>query len=171
MDQEPSLEERLSENNSPTAANPGLVGKIAYHSKYFVADGISNALFSSIMVITERVSGMEWDKIGTSRSIGAVTAFLTGYAYNSLLRKQLAKSAGVNTQSSWLKKKFIDITVGMATMAPYYAPILYYAGASSKEMAIALVTGSLLGAVAGGVYGSVADKWRVYCGLQPVLNK
>lgn len=173
MSQEPDLEERLAENCSqPKTINSSLAGKIASHVKYFVVDGTSNALFYiPIMTATESFSGMEAEEIATSRSIGALTAFLTGYAYNSLLRKRLAKTVGVNTQSSWLKRKVVDTSVGMATLAPFYAPMLYFVGASSKEMAIALFTGSLLGAATGGMYGSVADKWRTFWGLEPVLNK
>jgi len=168
MGEEPNLEERLSDSASKQTASLSLLE----HLKYFMVDGTSSAIFyAPIMTATEYYSGMEAEEIATSRTIGAVTTFLTGYAYNSLLRKRLAKTVGVNTQSSWLKRKVVDISVGMAAMMPFYAPMLYFAGASSKEMAIALFTGSLLGTVAGGMYGSVADKCRIYCGLEPVLNK
>ena len=172
MSGEPDLEARLAESNPQTATSPtSLSGKIAHHSKYFVVDGMSSALVSPIMAITEVVSGMEWNEIGKSRGLGAMAAFFTGYAYNSLLRGRLARGVGVDTESSWLRRKSIDTTIGAVTMVPYYAPMLYFAGASSKEMAIALFLGSLVGAAVGGVYGSIADRWRVYCGLKPVLNK
>ena len=173
MDKEPDLEERLL-STDPVAASTerSLLDKIKYHAAYFLVDGTSNALFSApIMAVTEYCSGLEKDEIVTSRSIGAVTAFLAGYAYNALLRKQGAKTVGVNINSSWLKRKVVDTTLGMVTMAPYYAPTLYLAGASSKEMAIALFIGSLVGAATGGMYGLVADKWRIAWGLEPVLNK
>lgn len=173
MSKGPDLEELLSQNNSEKQEpNSSLKDKVLDHVRYFVADGVSNVLYyAPIMTVTERLSGMDWEKIGTSRSIGALTAFLTGYAYNSFLRKRLAKTVGANTQSSWVKRKFVDITVGMATTAPFYAPMLYVAGASSKEMALALFFGSMAGAAAGGLYGHVADKWRAFWELDPVLNK
>ncbi|MDO8510650.1 MAG: L-alanine exporter AlaE [Nanoarchaeota archaeon] len=168
MSEEPNLEERLSESTRQQTASLSLLD----HLKYFVVDGTSSALFyAPIMTTTEYCSGMDAKEIATSRTIGAVTTFLTGYAYNSLLRKSGARIVGVNKESSWLKRKVVDISVGAATMMPFYAPMLYLAGASSKEMAIALFTGSLLGAAAGGMYGSVADKWRIFWGLEPVLNK
>ncbi|MEK6809236.1 MAG: L-alanine exporter AlaE [Nanoarchaeota archaeon] len=173
MTKEPNLEDRLLESNpAAVSTERGLSDKIKYHAAYFLVDGTSNALFSApIMTMTEYCSGMERDEIITSRSIGAVTAFLAGYAYNSLLRKRGAKTVGVTINSSWLKRKVVDTTLGVVTMAPYYAPTLYLAGASSKEMAIALFTGSLVGAATGGLYGLVADKWRIFWGLEPVLNK
>ncbi len=164
MCQEPNLEERISEAKKTPLT-------LTDHLKYFVVDGTSNALFyAPIMTATERFSGMEWEEVTTSRGIGAATAFLTGYAY-SLFRQWSAKTAGATTESSQLKKKIVDTAVGMAAMIPFYAPMLYIAGASAKEMMMALLSGSAMGAATGGAYGHVADKWRVLWGLQPVLNK
>lgn len=176
MTKKPDLEELLSQNNAEQNLSVNThhkPGGLLYHLKGFVVDGISNVLFyAPIMTFTEKVlSGMEWDEVEKSRGIGAVTAFLTGYVYNELMRKRLAKTVGINTKSSWPKRKMIDVTVGMITTAPFYAPMLYFAGASNKEMAIALFTGSLLGAAAGGLYGHLADKWRMYWNLPPILNK
>ena len=173
MAEEPNLEERLLENNPKnTDPNSSLLDKIKYHSKYFVVDGVSYVLFyAPIMTATERLSGMDWEEIGRSRTIGAVTGFLSGYAV-SLLRQRWGKIVGANTERSGnKKKKVVDIAVGMATTVPFYAPMLYFAGTSAKEMAIALFTGSALAAVAGLRYGHFSDRWRRYWGLPAVLYK
>ncbi|HLD39535.1 MAG TPA: L-alanine exporter AlaE [Candidatus Nanoarchaeia archaeon] len=171
MSQEPDLEELIEQNNSAEQANLSFKEKAVRELKYFVVDGTSSALFyAPIMAATERLSGMDWEEVGRSRSIGAVAGLLTGYGY-SLFRKWSAQKVGVNTESSPSRKRVVDTAVGMMTTLPVYAPMLYFAGASSKEMAIALVTGSALGAAAGGMYGYVADRWRTLWGLEPVLNK
>ena len=163
----PDLEELIARNNQGSS----LATKIKYHGKYFVVDGTSSAVFSSVMTVTERLSGMKWEEVERSRSIGAATAFLTGYLYNYFLRERVAKSVGINTDSPWVKRKAIDLTTGMASMAPFYAIMLYLADVPPQEMVVPLVTGSALGAAAGLAYGYVADKWRVLWSLQPVLNK
>lgn len=173
MSQEPNLEERLSENTSPApTANLSFLGKIKYHAPYFVVDGTSNMVFNGpFMLVTELLSGMEWDEIERSRGIGAATAFLTGYLYNYFGRQKMAETVGVNVESARAKKRVVDATVGMATTALFYAPQLYLADVSTEEMAVALGIGSFVGGILGLFYGPVADKWRIYCGLQPVLNK
>ena len=111
MTEGPNLEERLSDSASKQTASLSLLD----HLKYFVVDGTSSALFyAPIMTTTEYCSGMDAKEIATSRTIGAVTTFLTGYAYNSLLRKSGARIVGVNKESSWLKRKVVDISVAMA---------------------------------------------------------
>ena len=173
MDQEPDLEGRLSENGSQAASNQGLLGKISYHSKYFVVDGIAYAAFyAPIMAVTERVSGLEWNEIETTRTIGAVTGFASAYAI-SLLTKWWGKSIGANTnaKNGTKKKRIVDTAVGIITTMPSYAPILYVAGASAKEMMLALVLGPVTAAAAGLVYRPVADWWRKKCGLEPVFYK
>ncbi len=172
MNKEPSLEERLSEDNSQSVANPGLRGKIAYHSKCFVVDGSGYALYyAPFMAAAEYLCGVKPEEMCTTRAIGAVTSFLTGYAYN-LLRQRSAKKIGADIQEGpSLKKKAVDASLGAITMMPTYAPILYLAGASSKVMVITLLIGSAVGGIVGLGYGYVSDKWRTYCGLKPILNK
>jgi len=161
MNQEPSLEERLAESNSQTDANPSLLSKIKHNAPYFVVDGISNAaIYAPFMTATEFLSGMEPEEVGKSRGVGAVTAFLFGFAYNSLIRKRFA-----NTRS---KITVFDIIVNIATTAAPYVPILYYAGASEKEMMMAVLTGSAAGAVVGLIYDPLVNKWRKLWGLEPV---
>ena len=172
MSQEPDLEELIEQNNSAEQANLSFKEKAVRELKYFVVDGTSAALYyAPFMALTERLSGMNWEEVGTVRTKGAILGFLTGHFYNEVIRKRWAKTIGVNAQSSWLKRKSVDVSLGMATIAPTYAPMLYTAGASAKQMAITLFFGSLVGAVAGLHYDDVSDACRKYLGLQPVFDK
>jgi len=175
---DPDLETRLSKGNSESnlqvaAQSASLADKVKLHAKYFVVDGAACAAFyTPVMTATEYLSGMEWNEIETTRSIGAATSLLSGYGI-SLLRqyggKLLSATRNNTGKFSGPKKKIIDIVVGMATTMPPYAPVLYVAGASAKEMMIALVVGSAAAAVAGLTYGHFSDWWRKSWGLESVL--
>ncbi len=161
MNKEPNLEERLSEPSKKTPLS------LVDHLKYFVVDGTSNAaIYVLPMTATEFLSGMEPEEVGKSRGMGAMTAFLFGYAYNSLVRKRFANTLGDRS-----KIKVFDIIAGMVTTAAPYVPVLYYAGTSAKEMMMAVITGSVAGVAVGWKYDSLVNKWRRYWGLEPVLNK
>lgn len=169
MNEGPDLEELLSNNSESQELS--LKDKLIHHSKYFVVDGSASVLFyTPFMTATEYISGMESDEILTSRTIGGATAFMTGYAY-SIFRQWWAKTFKTDAQSTELKKLVIDTTVAMASMIPFYAPMLYVAGASPKEMMYALLTGSAVGAASGRAYGYVLDRWRQFWGLEPALNR
>lgn len=161
MSEEPNLEERLSEPSKKTPLS------LVDHLKYFVVDGTSNAaIYAPVMTVTEFLSGMEPEEVGKARGVGAATAFLFGYLYNSLVRKRFANTLGDRS-----KIKVFDIIAGMVTTAAPYVPVLYYAGADTKEMMIAMLTGSAAAVAVGLKYDSLVNKWRMYWGLQPVVNK
>lgn len=172
LDLEARLSKGSSEINSRVPSHDtSLLDKIKQHSKYFAADGAACAMFyTPIMAATEYLSGLEWNEIETTRSIGAATSFLSGYGI-SLLRQWWGKIIGATRKNSGPKKTAVDIAVGVVTTMPSYAPVLYVAGASAKEMMIALTIGSTAAAVAGLTYGHFSDRWRKYWGLEPVLYK
>lgn len=163
MSEEPDLEDRLAETSQTPDTDPSLLRQIVVH-------GSANALFyTPIMMMTEYLSKMEPDEMLKSRSIGALIAFSTGYLY-SRSRDLWAKTFNADTESSSLKKVFVDTITGVAAMIPY-ALVLYAIGTSEEEMRVALPLGFMVGALTGRPYGKFLSYWSRRWGLPSVLDK
>lgn len=114
-------------------------------------------------------AGMEPEEVLKSR-VGSVLFHLTVARLYGVYRHWYAGLWKADMDSSRAKKRFVDTSAMLSFQIPTYSAILYYSGASWKEMAVALPTGLLLGGGTARLYGYLLDKWRKYWGTRRTLD-
>ena len=166
------LERRAMDNNVNAESPLSMTQKIKNSLKNYAVDTTSAWLFyNPIMASAEYfAAGMEPEEVLKSR-LFASAVHAAVFRPLGKFRKYMAKKLNVTSESPAYKKFLSDTLATIIIQAPAYSTVLYLAGASTEEMAVALPTVLGIGAVSGRPYGYFSDKWRNFWDLEPVFKK
>lgn len=138
---------------------------------YVVDTTAALGFYTPLMASAEYfVAGMEPEKVLKSRLMAAAYHAIMMRPYGKF-RQWWADYWHADHTSHPLKKFAVDTSATILFQVPAYSTILYLAGASLKEVLVALPVGLTIGALSGRPFGYVLDKWRKLCGTKPTLDK
>ena len=120
-------------------------------------------------VIDSRSAGMDAGEVIDSRSAGLV-AHAIAMRPTGLLRNALAKKWNVTKKSPFYKKWAVNACAQTPMQTVMYTGMLAYAGASPKEIAIALPIGLAMAFPLFEPFGRWMDKWRKIWNKKPAIN-
>ena len=153
------LEEIVNSENKPST-----------FKNYLVDTSAAIMVYTPLMASVEYFSGMDSDEILKSRLFAAAANTIITRPY-TIFREWWAKQWKADAKSSKTKKFLVDTSAMVMVQTPLYSGILYSSGASLEDIAVALPSGLIVGALSGRPFGYVLDKWRKLWGTKPTLDE
>ncbi len=139
-------------------------------TNYLVDVSAGWTFFTPIYAAMEHyVAGMGAREVFDSRSAGLV-AHAIAMRPTGLLRNALAKKWNVTKKSPFYKKWAVNACAQTPMQTVMYTGMLAYAGASPKEIAIALPIGLAMAFPLFEPFGRWMDKWRKIWNKKPAIN-
>lgn len=130
-----------------------------FFKKYWIDVTASWTFYTPVMAEAEYfIAGLEPRQIFYSRTFAAAIGAITMRPYG-MFRDWWKKKWQITKESSPFKKFVVDTSAMLIFQIPTYSTILYSAGASPKEIAVALPPAALIGIFSGRPYGTFRDAW------------
>ncbi len=136
--------------------------------EYLIDTSAIISFYTPLMASIEVSSGMSFDEVCRSRMYSILFHTFAGRTYGKF-RSYYAQQWNANSESSQMRKLFIDTSALVLFQIPNYSLILYASGASLEEITVALPAGLTVGALSGRPYGFFLDRWRTFWGKKATL--